>query len=252
MDDATRDTDDWVRRMNPSPGARTRLVCLPHAGGSAGFFRPVSRALAPDTEVLAIQYPGRQDRRAERCIEHLPELADAVTQALLPWADRPLALFGHSMGATLAFEVACRLEKAGIPPLALFISGRRAPSRTRHETVHLRDDAGVLAEIKELNGTGASLLDDDEIMRMALPALRADYKAAETYRFAGAPPVAAPVHAHVGDSDPKVSVDEAAAWQEHTTGNFTLQVHPGGHFYLIDQAPQLIAALSGVLSRAER
>ncbi|MGP4000498.1 thioesterase II family protein [Streptomyces sp. 8N706] len=248
-DDVSRDSTPWVRRFHPSREARTQLICLPHAGGSASFYHPVSRSLTPATDVLAIQYPGRQDRRTEKCVDSIPALADEVTQALLPWTDRPLALFGHSMGATLAFEVTLRLEKAGVQPLALFASARPAPSRNRRETVHLRDDAGVLEEVRTLDGTGSALLDDEEIIRMALPALRGDYKAAETYRFTGASPIAAPIHAHVGDSDPRVSLDEALAWQEHTSGDFRLHVHPGGHFYLIDRAAQLISAISRVMSQ---
>jgi surfactin synthase thioesterase subunit len=248
MTDVVGNSDAWVRRFHPAPGAATRLVCLPHAGGSASYFFPVSRSLSPVTDVLAIQYPGRQDRRSERCVEDIGLLADAVAEALLPWCDRPLALFGHSMGATLAFEVTVRLEKAGIQPLALFVSGRRAPSVDRDETVHLRDDDGILAELRRLNGTDAAVFDDDEIVRMAMPAIRSDYKAVETYRFSGAAPVAAPIHAHTGDSDPRVSVEEVRAWREHTTGSFDVQVHPGGHFYLNQRAAEVIAAISAVLT----
>src|ERR1700712_4687720 len=115
----------WIRRFHESPGASARLVCFPHAGGAATYFYPLSRTLAPSIEALAVQYPGRQDRRAEPCVDDIHELADLVAPALLEWADRPLALFGHSMGATLAFEVAGRLEKAGVRPAGLFVSGRR-------------------------------------------------------------------------------------------------------------------------------
>src|SRR5262249_29653456 len=109
MPGTVESTDLWVRRFHPAPSAGSRLVCLPHAGGSASYFLPISRGLSPQVEVLAVQYPGRQDRRAEPCIEDVGGLADQITASLQPWIDRPVALFGHSMGAILGFEVALRL-----------------------------------------------------------------------------------------------------------------------------------------------
>ncbi|WP_217215483.1 thioesterase II family protein [Streptomyces sp. AC550_RSS872] len=238
----------WIRRFHPADSATTRLVCLPHAGGSAPYFFPVSKALAPEVDVVAVQYPGRQDRRQEKCIESIPELADAVTAELLPLTDKPLVLFGHSMGASLAFEVGMRLEKAGTVPLALFASGRRAPSRYREENVHLRNDDEIIAELKALSGTRSEVLADEEILRMALPAIRGDYKAAETYRHTDGVRLAAPIHVHYGEDDPRVSLDEARAWADHTTGHFELKTYPGGHFYLNEQAPRVIEAIARVTS----
>lgn len=105
------ETGAWVRRFHPDGrDAAHRLICFPHAGGSASFYFPVSRALTPGVDVLAIQYPGRQDRRHEPCIDSIAALADALAEEVRPWCDRPVTFFGHSMGATLAFEVARRLE----------------------------------------------------------------------------------------------------------------------------------------------
>lgn len=224
--------DPWLRRFQPAPEAPVRLVCLPHAGGSASFYFPVARALAPAMDVLAVQYPGRQDRRHEPGITRLAELADRITEALLPWADRPLALFGHSMGGLLGYEVAARLEDAGTAPAALFASARRAPSRHRVESVHLRSDAGVIEELKLLDGTDSGMLMDDELLRMILPALRSDYEAIETYRHQPRPPLSTPVVVLTGDDDPQVTADEAQAWSAHTSAGFSLHTFKGGHFYL--------------------
>ncbi|MFC5752074.1 thioesterase II family protein [Actinomadura rugatobispora] len=225
----------WVRRYRPAPDAVQRLVCLPHAGGSASFYLPAAHALAPRVDVLAVQYPGRQDRRGEPCVESIPELADHIAEVLRDWADLPLSLFGHSMGATLGFEVARRLEASGVRPAVLFASGRRAPSRLRDERHHLLDDAGLLAAVRELGGSAPELFEDDEVRRMVLPAIRSDYRAVETYRYRPGPPLSCPIVALTGDADPKVTVPEARAWAEHTDSSFALHVFPGGHFYLTDR-----------------
>ncbi|WP_238846327.1 thioesterase II family protein [Nocardia terpenica] len=101
----------WFRRSQPTEQAEHRLVCFPHAGGAASYFTPVARALAPDVDVLAVQYPGRQDRRSEPGIDDIGVLADRVHDIIRTWPSRPLTLFGHSMGAVVAFEVARRLRR---------------------------------------------------------------------------------------------------------------------------------------------
>lgn len=240
--------DAWVRRFHPAPGAPVQLVCLAHAGGSASYFFPVSRALAPGVDVLAVQYPGRQERRFEPALADVGALADAVAAELVPCATRPLALFGHSLGATVAFEVALRLEDSGVAPVALFASGRRAPSRHRPERVDLGDDDQLVAEIVRLNGTNPAMLRDPELLRMILPAFRSDYAAANTYRYRPGTMLRCPVHALTGDADPQVTVAEAGAWREHTTGPFELRVFPGGHFYLNQHANEVIALIQAGLA----
>ncbi|GAA4601317.1 surfactin synthase thioesterase subunit [Actinoplanes octamycinicus] len=222
----------WIRTYHPADPDAVQLVCLPHAGGSASFYFPVSRALAPRIAVLAVQYPGRQDRRADPRIEDIGELADEITAAVRPRLRGPVALFGHSMGAVLAFEVTRRLEKHGVPVSEVFVSGRRAPSTTRDENVHRRDDHGIVAEMRELSGTDARILADEELLRMAMPAIRSDYTAIERYRAEPGAVVDAPITALTGDADPRSSLAEVTAWQAHTTGRFTLHTFAGGHFFL--------------------
>lgn len=244
MPDQSEHVDKWVRRFDPASAAPTRLVCLPHAGGSASFFFPVAKALAPAVEVLAVQYPGRQERRHEPAVDNIPDLADEILGALRHLDDRPLALFGHSMGATLAYEVALRMQDAGLPaPVHLFASGRRAPSRYRDERVHELSDDRIVSELRTLSGTNAAMLADPEVLAMILPAVRGDYRAVETYRHDPGRTLDCPLTVLTGDSDPRVSLDEARAWDEHTTGPADLQVLPGGHFFLVDQSDRVLAIL---------
>ncbi|MEV6280660.1 alpha/beta fold hydrolase [Nocardia sp. NPDC051832] len=237
----------WIRRFEPVADPQVRLVCLPHAGGSASYFFSTARALAPHYEVLAVQYPGRQDRRQEQPFTSVDELADAIAGQLLAWTDRPLAIFGHSLGAVIGYEVAHRLLDSGREPTTLLVSGRRAPSRTRVEDVHTRSDQGLLDEVAALDGTDPLALADPDMRRMVLTALRADYTAVENYRDTARKPLRLPVYAHIGLDDPRVTVAEAESWAQHTTGRFQLHTYPGGHFYLNAQAAALTANIRQAL-----
>lgn len=239
------DSNLWLRRFHPAPQSKINLICFPHAGGSASFYYPVSDAMQPTLQVIALQYPGRQDRRQEPGLRTIADFADEAFKALAPIADQPFAFFGHSMGATIAFEVALRMEQQlGRSPVTLFASGRRAPSRHRDETVHQRSDDGIVKEMQLLAATDARLLGDPELLRMILPAIRSDYRAAETYRYEPGPKLRSPILALVGDADPKVTVDEAQSWSEHTTGTFELQTFSGGHFYLAGHQTSVINLIS--------
>lgn len=236
-------TTEGIQRFHSSPGAETALVCFAHAGGAAGYYRPLSAALSPGIDVLAIQYPGRQNRRTEPLAGTIDQLVDDSMEALAPWTHRPLALFGHSMGAVVAYEVAGRLTAAGGPPLTLIVSGCRAPGEEPGREVHVRDDDGLVAEIRRLGGTDTRVLDDPEMRALFLPALRADYRAVETYRHAGGPRLPCPVLALAGDTDPVASPADMRHWAAWTSARFDLLSFDGGHFYLADRYTAVASAV---------
>jgi surfactin synthase thioesterase subunit len=195
-------------------------------------------------EVLAIQYPGRQDRRHEPGIADIGTLVDEVAGAVAPYADRPIAVFGHSMGAIVGYELALRLCAAGDPPVRLFASGRRAPSRYRNEMVHQRDDVGILAELEALSGTQAGLLADPELRADILASVRCDYRAVETYRHVPGRTVGCPITVLAGEADRKVTSDEARAWGAHTTASLDLVTYPGAHFFLSEHWPAVATLIT--------
>lgn len=246
----TRDdaTTAWIRRYHPSQESAVRLVCFPHAGGSASFFYPVSVRFSPGTDVVALQYPGRQDRRHEPCVEDIGTLADLLAKEIQALSDKPMVFFGHSMGAVLAFETAYRLEQQGTnPPHALIASGRCAPSVQRNEEVHKRDDNGIISELKILNGTDTAIFGNEELLKMALPAIRSDYRAIETYSVEPNRKVRCPITVLTGDRDPNTTLDEANAWRNHTEGAFRCQVFTGGHFFLVDHQAEVNSEIANEL-----
>ncbi|MFI6785043.1 thioesterase II family protein [Micromonospora sp. NPDC050276] len=240
----------WFRRFQPTVAPAHRLVCFPHAGGAASFFVPTAQALACVADVLAVQYPGRHERLAEPCLTDVGALADAVHAAMIGWPETPLTLFGHSMGAVVAYEVARRLHRAQPgAALHLVVSGRRAPHLLRDDP-RLDDDEGLLSHVRALGGTADDLLDDADMRELILPALRADYQAVSAYEWvADGHPQPCSITALTGDQDPYARSFDVAAWRQHSRDPFTLEVLPGGHFYLVDQTAAVYRILRDRLTR---
>ncbi|WP_431039380.1 thioesterase II family protein [Streptomyces sp. P6-2-1] len=247
------ETGLWLRRFSESPAGAPPLICFPHAGGAASSFVSLSRALAPHAEVLAVQYPGRQDRYRERTVASISGLADAVVRALGPDLPAGCAFFGHSMGAAVAFEVARRYESrpGAKGPVHLYLSACRAPFLRETDTFRPREDGEILAELRQLSGTAQAILADAEVLGMALPALRADYRAIDAYRAPREARVDCPFTVLVGDADPIVPVHDAAAWRAHSRAGTEVTVFEGGHFYL-DGHTEALAALIRARTPADR
>ncbi|GAA0324517.1 alpha/beta fold hydrolase [Streptomyces polychromogenes] len=247
MQAVTAQRELWLRQYHPGPDDGPLLVCFPHAGGSATAFRPLSADLSAHTAVRAVQYPGRQDRHTEAPATRLGALADAVSVVLAAETGRPLVLYGHSMGALVAYETALRLQDRypAAAPVGLVVSGAQAPGVPRTDGVHRRDDDGVIEEIRKLNGTAPELLADPDVRAMILPAVRGDYEALETYRARpDAPRLDCPVSVLIGTEDTQTTQEGALRWQETTAAGFGLRGFPGGHFFTESHRPQVAAALT--------
>jgi surfactin synthase thioesterase subunit len=233
----------WIRSFGLAPTAPVQLLCFPHAGGVAGFYGPLAAALAPEVDVLAVQYPGRQDRFQERLVDSVTELADGIAEAARPLLHRPTAFFGHSMGAAVAYEVALRLEAGAHTLRTLFVSGQRTPSADRDNGIHALPDDRLAAELRRLGATDPDILAHRELLDVLLPTVRADYRAIETYRRADEPPLDCPVVALTGTADPYVTVPEAAGWAGLTRRDFEFHALSGEHFYLDAQRDRVCEIL---------
>ncbi|MEU8380076.1 alpha/beta fold hydrolase [Streptosporangium sp. NPDC048865] len=239
----------WLRCAFPRPGATTRLFCFTHAGGSATAYRTWSESLPPSVELHATQLPGRADRFTEPPPDDIDTLADELTGAMLPLLDRRFALFGHSMGATLAYEVTRRLEVRGIAPARLFVSGARAPHDSRHRpAISEYDDERFVAELAKLGGTEAEVLSHRAMREIVLPYVRADFRLLEAYRHRPGPPLHTPLSVLVGDADPVVTPAQAKSWETCTSSGFSLTVLPGDHFYLQPQRERVVEEIVRTLA----
>ncbi len=232
----------WLRRFTPVSRVWARLVCFPHAGGTAAFFRPWRDHLLPDVELYAVQYPGRLDRITDSCVDDMDVMAGSVASAVQPLLDRPVVLFGHSLGAAVAYEVARRISvRTPGAPAGLIVSGRAAPGRPGVK--HLASDDVLWADIERLGGTRPEILADPEIRRAFLPALRSDYRLSEIYRPVPGPLLDCPVTAMLGDADSEVDVAEAWSWARVTSSAFSIRCFPGEHFYLTPRMTEVIGEI---------
>src|SRR5690242_17136063 len=184
----------WFICAKPDPHARLRLFCFPYAGGGAGIYRGWENDVPPGVEVFPIQPPGRGSRFREPAYDRLDALVAAAATAMEPFLDRPVALFGHSVGAMASFELAHLLSnRFNFNVSHLFVSGARAPQlpRNRHNIHDLAEDE-FLTELKTLNGTPPEVLENPDLMRMISSTLRADFALVETYRCSHAQPLHCP------------------------------------------------------------
>lgn len=230
----------WLRVLREGGQARTCLVCLPHAGGSASFFRSWLAHLPDDIDLLAVQYPGREERFNEPRIACLATLAGHIAQALLALPAKTLLLFGHSMGAALAYEVGLRLEMAGRGAAHVFVSAHPPPQRQPFSNLHRQDDAALIADILRQDAGAAGLWDDPQVRALFLPTLRSDYQAIETWRPERLQPLTAPIDVLLALEDKEVSHDQAQAWAELTRHTPDISLFEGNHFYLKQQPRQVI------------
>ncbi|ORM26899.1 alpha/beta fold hydrolase [Williamsia sp. 1135] len=238
----------WIRQFHkPVSADNPPLLIFPHAGSGASTYRAFSKQLSAIFDVAVIQYPGRQDRVRETPAQTLPELARGAFDEFVSsrWNRQvPITVFGHSMGAIVAFEFVRLAEATGIEVRLLGVSAAVAPSQVENLPPHPREDQELLAHLSALNGTGGDVLASADLMRMALPVMKMDYRAFDAYSCAADVTVAAEIQALGGAEDPFIKPRELYGWSTHTTGESGVSVFDGGHFYLDDNRDPIAELLA--------
>jgi medium-chain acyl-[acyl-carrier-protein] hydrolase len=224
----------WVVRQPPRPRARLRLFCFPHAGGNAWSYRGWSSLLPEEMEVCAVQLPGHGNRVRETPLRDFAALFDRLTAALQPELTGRVALFGHSMGALMVFELARWMRDRGMAePVHVFVSGHNAPQLPDVMDVSPESsDEAIIDQLRQLNCMPELLLRSDELMRLVLPVMRADLAICESYVYRADRPLHCPLTVMGGLRDPRTDRTGLEAWGCHTEGPRAVRLFPGDHFFL--------------------
>lgn len=237
----------WIVRMKPRNAARRRLLCVPYAGVGPSAYRRWADALPADIEVGVLHLPGREGRLRETPFTRIEPLIDAASIALRPYLDLPFAMFGHSMGALVAFELARRFrDDEGSMPTHLFVSGRRAPHLPpRHPAItHLPDSEFVREIRRRYNGIPDEVMQHPDLLALLLPGLRADLSVIETYVHRPGRALDCPIVAFGGVKDPEATEAELVEWRQQTTAALSIRMFQGGHFFVQSAHEELMRTLS--------
>lgn len=244
----------WFQVLQPLSSPKARLFCLPYAGGAASAFATWQNSLPDDgIEVIGVQLPGRGARLMEPNLTSLETIVSELVEAIAPYInDCDYYLYGHSMGARVAYELACALEKKGlVMPKELFLSGARGPRiPSRKAPLHALPHDDFLKEIEDLNGTPKEMLENKELMELAIPILRADFQICETWNNQVGHQLSIPVRIMGGLDDPGVLLEDLDAWKECTSGQFKRHVFPGDHFFINPQKEKLLALIGRYILEA--
>lgn len=236
----------WLSRPQANPDAELRLVCVPYAGGAASVYRPWCRAVPNTVEVCAVELPGRGSRMQEAAFTSLTPLVRELTVAVEPILDRPFALFGHSMGGLIAFELARSLRRRGWPmPRHLFVSAVAAPGTPpRRMLLHQATDPEIVSRLRALNGTPRELLDNNDLMALMVPVIRADFSVLETYAYQPEPPLETPITVFGGAFDPIVKPPTLTGWRDHSSAGVRFRFFPGDHFFLRTAVDEIVSTVT--------
>lgn len=236
--------------VGPRTSPRLRLLCVPYAGAGAAAYRDFPQALPPWLEVWAVRLPGRETRLTETPLTEIQTVVRALVEEFQradPFGPQPLpyALFGHSMGALVCFELARALREHGLPtPMHLSVSGRRGPSIPDElPAIHRLPLPQFLTAVQELGGIPEKVFAEPGLIDLIAPALRADFAVCETYEHTAQPPLPYGISAFGGRSDPTTTPEQLASWSAEAGGPFTMRLYPGDHFFIHTQQRQILAEL---------
>jgi medium-chain acyl-[acyl-carrier-protein] hydrolase len=226
--------------------AETRLFLFPYAGGGPAVFHKWPAKLPNHLEGWITHYPGRGSRHNEPPLKQIISLVERLSQAIQPLLDKSFAFFGHSLGGLIAFELTRHLRRNNLPqPQILFVSACGAPHiPDPHPSIHLLPDSDFVNSLQQLNGIPSELLQQDDVLQMLLPMLRADFEAMERYIYTSDnSPLRCPIVAFGGLDDVRVSRERVEGWGLHTNATFSSQYFPGDHFFINTARDSVIASI---------
>lgn len=247
---ATSQRTGWFKCTRPNPAADLRIFCFPYAGGNSAIFRNWAAMLGPNFEVQAVQLPGRESRFGEPAYRQLDRLIPALALALEPYLDKPFVFFGHSMGALISFELARFVRSPyRVSPEQLFVAAFPAPQQYNPPVrLHQLPEVEFIEALRHFNGTPEQVLQNQELMRLVLPTLRADFALCETYSYREGHPLECPISVYGGYQDTAIKPALLAGWEAQTSDKFRLKMLEGDHFFIQQNQAQLLQDLAWQLT----
>jgi medium-chain acyl-[acyl-carrier-protein] hydrolase len=241
-------SNKWFFAPQINPEADTRIFLFPYAGGGPAVFSKWVAEFPSNIEAQIVHYPGRGSRYNEAPIKTLATLIEELTQAIQPFIDKPFIFFGHSLGGTVAFELARSLRQNGLPqPNILFISACGAPQiLDLQPPLHKLPDDELAVSLKKLNGIPQDVLQNQEMLDIFLPTLRADFELIETHKYTHDEPLNCPIIAFGGTDDPRVGCEQLEAWSTQTNAHFGSKYFEGDHFFINTAQKTVVKEISSV------
>ncbi len=238
----------WFHIPQPRERPLLRLYTFPFAGGTGTAYHAWAKLLPPSIELCAVMLPGRLGRLEETPYNRMAPLVAELARLIARRDPTPFLLFGHSMGAVLAYEVSHRLwQQFGRLPLHLIASGHRAPQLpNRRAEIYRLPQAQFIEELRQFNGTPPQLLADQDLMDLLLPALRADFEMLGTLPYVERAPLPLPITAFGGREDGEASLAEIEAWSIHTGEQFNWEQFDGGHFFVHERRGEVVARVGAI------
>jgi medium-chain acyl-[acyl-carrier-protein] hydrolase len=233
------------------PNAGQRLFCFPHAGVGPSVFRGWADEMLADSEVCLIQLPGREGRLRETPFSSIVDLMPALIEDMLPLLDQPFAFYGHSLGATVAFECAQNLRRTHrLLPTHLFAGASPAPQLPwNHSPMRSLPESEFLSEMERRYGAlPREVISDAEMRALVLPILRADITMIEKHTHSPEAPLDCNITVFGGLQDHMVKRSELEAWREQTSGRFRLQMFDGNHLFLKSHKDQILLSIAGEMN----
>jgi medium-chain acyl-[acyl-carrier-protein] hydrolase len=241
--------NDWFIPFKQEKNAYLRLFCFHYSGGSASAFRQWSTDVIGDVELIAIQLPGREERFNEPLLNNISQIVNNLCWHFNNYLDKPFIFFGHSTGALIAFEFVRALRRKGMPkPEHLVISGTKAPQvPLKKQPIHDLPNLKFIEELKKYNGIADYIIENEELMSIFMPTIRADFCISETYKYTSEEPLTCPMTVLGGLSDDTVDLDDLIQWKEQTSSLFKYHLLFGDHFFVNTSYEEVIKIVNQIL-----
>ncbi len=239
----------WVTCPFPQPEAELRIFCFPFAGGGASIYRGWGKLFGSKVEVCPIQLPGRENRFSEPAFKEARALAQALASQLQLYSDKPFVMYGHSMGALVAFELTRVLQANGMTmPEALILGAHRAAHlpRTR-ETLYNLDDKAFIDRLQRFGGFPEEVLASADLLQFLMPTLKADFTLCDTYVYTEQEPLNCPIHIFAGAADPEAPPAVMEAWCQHSNTDTQMHIFQAGHFFIRSDLERVVDTLKTIL-----